>query len=91
MMILVRSVAVSSATLAVLLLSASWWPPVASAQNAPPKPATDCGVTAICPEQTQHVSHQAPLWAVELIMFALLVVVLLVAYRLVLGRRNVEE
>ena len=65
--------------------------PATWAQNAPPKPSTDCGVTAICPQPTQHVTHPAPLWAVELIMFGLLVVVLLLGYRLVLRRRNVEE
>ena len=91
MMTPVRRIAVASAASAVLVLSGVWWAPVTSAQNAPPKPATDCGVTAICPEPTQHVRHQAPLWAVELIMFALLVAVLLLVYRLVLGRRNVDE
>ncbi|HMC71850.1 MAG TPA: hypothetical protein VKJ07_22015 [Mycobacteriales bacterium] len=86
-----RRIAVTSVASTAFVLSAAWSTPATWAQNAPPKPSTDCGVTAICPQPTQHVTHPAPLWAVELIMFGLLVVVLLLGYRLVLRRRNVEE
>jgi hypothetical protein len=62
--------------------------PAASAQNAPPKPATDCGVTAMCPGPTQPVgSDQAPLWLVELAMFVGIALLLLLGYRLLLARR----
>jgi hypothetical protein len=58
-------------------------------QNSPPKPESDCGLTRMCvnPVTPVHHDHQAPLWAVELVIFVLAVLVALVAYRLMLVRR----
>jgi len=58
-------------------------------QNSPPKPESDCGLTRMCvnPLPPPHHEQQAPLWAVELIIFLVTVVVALVAYRLMLIRR----
>ena len=59
-------------------------------QNSPPKPESDCGLTRMCvnPVAPVHHDQQAPLWAVELIIFALAVVVALLGYRLLLIRRR---
>lgn len=57
--------------------------------NAPPKPATDCGVTAMCPVPVSaHHDAGVPLWAAEIVMFALLLAVAAVAYRLLLARHR---
>lgn len=57
-------------------------------QNSPPKPESDCGVTRMCVNPVAPAHHdQAPLWAVELIIFTVAVVVAVLAYRLMLIRR----
>ena len=67
-----------------------WSSPVALAQNSPPnKPESDCGVTTMCLDPPAPPLHhgQPPLWAAELVMFAVVAAVLLLAYRLLLLRR----
>ena len=60
----------------------------AVAQNSPPKPESDCGVTRMCLTPTAPAHHdQAPLWAVELIIFGVAVVIAVLVYRLLLTGR----
>lgn len=62
-------------------------PAAAWAQNAPPKPETDCGLTAMCPRDSTVASHgHAPSWVVALILLAVVVTLLAVAYRLIVAR-----
>ncbi len=62
-------------------------PAAAWAQNSPPKPESDCGVTAMCPRDSPVGSHgHAPSWVVALVLLAVVVALLAVAYRLVVAR-----
>jgi hypothetical protein len=64
-----------------------WSTTGAFAQNSPPKAESDCGVTSMCgTPQTPVAHHGTPLWATELLMFAVVAAVLVLAYRLLLGR-----
>ena len=61
------------------------------AQNSPPKAESDCGVTSMCSTPTTPAAHHAtPMWTAELLMFAAIVAVLLLAYRLLLHRTSAD-
>jgi hypothetical protein len=78
--------AVFTATaLAVCLAGA---PVTAWAQNSPPKPESDCGVTSMCPsDRIVAPSGHAASWVVALFLLVVVVAVLTVAYR-VIGARH---
>lgn len=62
-------------------------PAAAWAQNSPPKPESDCGLTRMCPRDPAAAAHSsAPGWFVALILLVVLAGVLAVVYRVVLAR-----
>lgn len=62
-------------------------PVTAWAQNSPPKPESDCGVTSMCLRDPVVTSHgHAPSWLVALVLLAVVVIVLAAAYRFVVAR-----
>ena len=68
-------------------MTGAWSTTGTFAQNSPPKAESDCGVTSMCgTPQPPAVHHGTPLWATELLMFAVLAAVLVLAYRFLLGR-----
>jgi len=80
----VRSAAFTVGTLAAWSCGV---PVSAWAQNSPPKPESDCGVTTMCLRDPAVTSHgHAPSWLVALVLLAVVVVVLAVAYRFVVAR-----
>jgi hypothetical protein len=76
--------------LAVLAAAAlgAWPAPLALAQNSPPKPETDCGVTEMClPSPAVTPRHQVSSSRLgELLTLAVVVVLLVVGSRLLLLR-----
>jgi hypothetical protein len=60
----------------------------AHAQNAAPKNESDCGVTTMCSTPVAPHHDGLPLWTVELVLFALLLVAAGAAYRLLLARHR---
>jgi hypothetical protein len=60
----------------------------AYAQNAAPKNESDCGVTTMCTTPVPAPPGQVPVWAVELLMFGVLVLLAFVGYRLMLARHR---
>jgi len=62
-------------------------PAAAWAQNSPPKPETDCGVTSMCAHDPAAAAHSTtPSWFVALILLVVLAAVLAVVYRVVVAR-----
>jgi hypothetical protein len=61
--------------------------PAAAAQNAPPKPESDCGLTEMCRRVTNagetHVSGRV----VELLLFAVVVALVALGYRITVARQ----
>jgi hypothetical protein len=58
------------------------------AQNSPPKPESDCGLTRMCLQPVAPAGNDpAPSWVAELVIFAVFVLIAGLAYRLLLTRR----
>ena len=62
----------------------TWTTPGTLAQNSPPKAESDCAITSMCSTRTSPPPvHGTPLWAAELVMFAVVVALAVIAYRVV--------
>jgi hypothetical protein len=80
----VRPAVITAAALVGCLAGA---PATAWAQNSPPKPDSDCGLTSMCPsDHTVVSSGHAASWVVALLMLVVVVAVLTVAYRVIVAR-----